>query len=375
MHHYSNVVLNEIIFILFIYSYIIMKTGYIIDYSYFKDCKKSFWIDYLRLSYRGVYSYWFTELDYDNSHFGYYKVWNTELLVEKVLVKGSGEWYKFTIDFNGSPVPLFMYRLYKWYNLIDFYGSFFRLIELNYLENDYLNVVVACLNCPENASVSRIDYRIDFLSDNIVNTPKLDKVIKHSYDISSVRIWKIWQNLTNRQVWDKVSKGVVFRCYDKLLDSSKKWKDFLYFDYFRYQSVKRLEFECNQKFCKWYTLYTLDALIDKIKSVFCINDQKRLGRILYRSDKRKLTYSRAEIDSYLSYISRSIQKLSINYKSAIDSSEYTNIDIKINPLVVCFDYLEKENDNFLLTHSQVLDFFDYWKKIKKYNKSKWIFID
>lgn len=348
-----------------------MIKGYKVDYSYFKDCKKSFWIDYLRLSYLWEFTYSFTELDYDNSHFWYYKMWNYELLVEKVLVKGSWEWYKFTIDYNGSPVPLFLYRYYHNHNLIDFYGSFFRLVELNHLDNDFLYVVCACLNVPDSAWISRIDYRIDFLSDSAMNTPKLDKVIKHSYDISSIRIWKIWQNLTNWQVGDKLSKGVVFRCYDKLLDSSKKGKDFLYFDYFRFQSVKRLEFECNQKFCKGYILYDLDKLIDKIKSVFGISDQKWSGRILYRSDKRKLTYSRKEIDKYLSYISRAVAKLSINYKSAIDSSE--KIDIKINPLVACYDYLEAENDNFILTHSQVLDFIDYWKKIKKIDRMKWLF--
>lgn len=351
-----------------------MKTGYNVDYSYFKDTLKSMWIDYLRLSFRGSFNYSFLDLDYDNSHFGYYNIWNQQVLVEKVHIKGSGDGYKFTIDYNGYPVPLFIYRMYKWFHLFDFYGSFFRLIELNYLENDYLNVVIATFNIPENACISRIDYRVDFLSEKTpLDTPRLYKVLKHSTNISSIREWKKWQKLTNWQCGDKDSKAVVFRCYDKLLDTEKKQKKHLYFDYYRFSSVHRLEFECSQRFCKWYDLYNLDKLIDKIKSVFCIDTQGWQGPIFYRYNSDKLIYNRKEIDMYFSHLKKWVENATFNYKNSLQLKNYENTPIELNPLVVCYDYISNFNENTISTHSIVLDFIDYWKKTKNFNRIKWIF--
>lgn len=345
-----------------------MNSGYKIDYSYYKNNSKTIsqGIDYLKLVDSGTLSIGFdpVDIDDDNSNFAIIDMGWFSLTMEKTIVKGSWEWYKFSIDYNGFSTPLFMVRYYRWKSIVDFYGSFFRLIDIQYLPSNYLDIVVKCLGISYNSSISRIDYRLDFFSDSDIKVQKYNDLLKHSINASTLRIWKKWQILTNWQCWDKSSKAVVFRLYDKLIDSVKKKKQYLYFDYFRFNSVHRLEFECNLKFCRWFTLNDLWLLVDKIHRVFGISENKWIDKILYRYDKNKLVYNRKEIDLYIHSLRKNIQYLTSNYIAS-------NLQTKINPISVVFDYIKDFNfKNDKLTEYIWLEFWEYWKKYLSNNKWK-----
>lgn len=341
-----------------------MKNGYSINYSYYKDNSKSIsqGIDYLKLVDSGHLSIGESmgiDIDNDNSNFAIVNIGWYDLTIDRTTVKGSGDWYKFTIDFNGFPTPLFLVRYYKWKTIIDFYGSFFRLIDINYLPSDYLDKVVKCLDISYNSSISRIDYRLDFFSDSQLKVQKYDDILKHSINASTLRIWKKWQIMTNRQCWDKNSKAVVFRLYDKLVDSVKKKKQHLYFDYFRFNSVHRLEFECNLKFCRWFSLNDLPLLLDKIYRVFWLSENKRIDKILYRYDKNKLVYTRKEVDLYIHNLHKNINYITSNYIAS-------NLQTDLNPVSIVFDYIKEFNyQNDKLTEYIWLEFWEYRRKYLK----------
>ena len=318
-----------------------MKSGYNIDYSMYEksNARISRWIDFLVCSWESMELLDNLWIDYDNSNFCYKTIGETYCQILQTKVKWfSGVCHMFHCDYNGVSVPLFLYNYYKGKSRLSFYGSFFRLIDTGYLVSDYLQVVLTWFTCPSDALISRIDYRLDFLLGEKVNIPTIPNILKHSFSLSNVREWKKGQTLTNWQVGDKKSKSVVFRLYDKLLDSSKKWKDFLYLDYYRFESVHRIEFECNLKFCFWYTIKQLDSLLDKVYKVFWISENKRLWQILHRYDSHKLVYNRKEIDMYMSYISRWINFLCSNYM--LSNEQQQMFDKSLNPMSICFDYIK-----------------------------------
>lgn len=345
-----------------------MNNGYSINYSYYKNNSKqtSQWIDYLKLvdNWKLTLStaLWI-DIDDDNSNYAVVNIGWFDLTIDKTTVKGSGDGYKFTIDFNGFPTPLFLIRYYKSKTIIDFYGAFFRLIDIQYLPSDYLDKVVKALDISYNSSISRIDYRLDFFSENELKIQKISDVLKHNINVSTIRLWKKWQILTNWQCGDKNSKAVVFRLYDKLLDSNKKHKQYLYMDYFRFNYVHRLEFECNLKFCRWFTLNDLWLLVDKIFRVFGINDNKWIWQILYRYDKNKLVYTRNEVDMYIHNLHKNIDYITSNYIAS-------NLQTDLNPISIVFDYIKQFNyENDKLTEYIGLEF---WESRKTYLRNhKW----
>jgi len=367
---------------------------YLINYDlYHKKCDSiDSGIDYLRLSYSwnyynfSIYNYlvkWDSEwylseldldsdtyqnysgIDSDNSNFSYISICDELLSAVSVRVKGGGDGIVFSCSYNGYSVPLFLYRDFHNHHIFDFYGSCFRLIEVNYLDNDYIYSVLKFFGFSDKSdfNISRIDYRIDFFMNTQCKVFHYNHLLKHNLNNSNCRTWHTWKILTNWQVWDKNNRGVVFRLYDKLLDSRKKWKDFLYFDYFRYQNVHRLEFECGIRFCKDYTFELLDKLLDKINCVFWINNQQRLGPIFHRYNTNKLVYTRDEIDRYMSYIKKNIKRLNFNYINSWLQEE-------LNPLNIVLDYLWDINDsNYILSYETILNHSVYtWNRIRFFSK-------
>lgn len=316
------------------------------DYYHTKTDSISMGIDYLRLSYSGgfyIYDYIWEWLDNDNSSFTYINICDIDIALNIVSCKGGWEWIQFSVSYNGKSVPIAIYREFHNKHIFDFYGSFYRLIDLEYISSDFIDNFLLYFNIDKSyCNISRVDYRLDFLMNTNCKVPHYNDIIRHNINTSNVRVWKKWQVLTNRQVWDKDSKSLVIRLYNKLLDTVKKNKDFLYFDYFRYNTVHRLEFECNLKFCYGYTYDNLDKLVAKIHSVFWINDEKWLQPIYHRYNKDKLVYTRKEIDNYMSYIRKGIDKLTYNYISS-------NINNELNPINIAIDYvLDSCKDNDIL---------------------------
>ena len=370
-----------------------MKEFYINYDLYHKKCDSiDMWVDYLRLTYNGAYndfhiynylvcrdSEWYvwelnldsdnydnySWIDKDNSNFAYISISNEMLSAVSVRVKGGWDGIVFSCSYNGYSVPLFLYRDFHNYHIFDFYGSCFRLIEIEYLDKDFIYSVLKFFGFSDRSSmnISRIDYRLDFFMNTNCKVYHYNDLLKHNINTSNCREWKVWNTLTNWQVWDKDSKLVVFRLYDKLLDSRKKSKEFLYFDYFRYENVHRLEFECGIRFCKDYTFDLYDKLLDKINSVFWINNQKWLGPIFHRYNTNKLLYTRKEIDRYMSYIKKNIKRLNFNYLNSWLNEE-------LNPLNIVLDYLCDLNDsNYILSYETLLNHSVYtWNRIRYFSR-------
>ena len=351
------------------------------DYYQKKSDNIGFWIDYLRLSFKNhkfsIFDYIPEWIDNDNTNLAYINIWDIKLSVSCVNKWDSNNSYMFSVSYNDNSVSLFFYRLYHERHLIDFYGSFFRLIEIEFLPSDFIDKILYYFRLSfEYINISRIDYRLDFF----MNTPSkilhYNDLLDYNINSNNVRVWKKGNTLTNWQVWDKNSKALSIRLYDKLLDTRKKWKDFLYFDYFRYNTVHRLEFECWLKFCHGYTYKNLDKLLDKILSVFWLNNDKWKWCVFYRYNRDMIYYNRFEIDRYLSYIRKALIKLDDNYKSyclhyswnsVISPSDYWS---ELNPLNICIDYLisnNKDNLEYVMdilfnSYNHYSDRIDYVKK-------------
>lgn len=358
---------------------------YSINYDYYhKKCDSiDAGIDYLRLVFRkdfniekfilGIDYYWDHKdlynvkydkdekdidiscwLDYDNTNFCTLTICNELLTASLVHVKGTGPAVMFTCVYNGVSVPIFMYRYYKGNHILDFYGAFYRLLSIKYLDNNFIDTLLWywCID-PDYCYITRLDYRIDFFMNSSCSIPKPHDFLLHNINASHIRYWWVGNKLTNWQVWDKNSRTLITRLYDKLLDTKKKWKDFLYFDYFRYENVHRLEFECDIKLCKPHTYSTLDKLLWKVQSIFWLNNEKRLQPIFYRYNTNKLTYTRKEIDQYMSYVRKAINRLNFNYISS-------NLEEELNPLNICIDYISDYNiNNHILTYETLTNHSTY----------------
>lgn len=340
-----------------------MKSGYCIDYSYYQKSAVSIsrWIDYLTLSlpYRLslLDSMWIV-LDDDNSNFAVIKILDYDITIEKTYVRWLWVGYIANIDYSWVPTPLFIIKYQKTRTLIDFYGSCFRLIDIEYLPSDFVNVVCNYLDIPPYSNITRIDYRIDyFINELNYKIPSPYTILKHNFNNSLFRDYKRGKKREDWSIWDKNSKSVFFRLYDKLLDSDTKWKEYLYADYFRFPSVHRLEFQCGIKFCKWYTLELLNDLVLKVFWVFGIDNCKWSEKILYRYDKQKLVYTRQEIAKYHSWLYKNVSFLVSNYIK----SDYR---LDLNPLDILYSYINKFNSsNLELSKSIWKDFIETWSKL------------
>lgn len=339
-----------------------MKKGYSVNYSYYekKANQVSRGIDYLRLSlpYRlDLFKSMGIVLDDDNSNFAVIKLLDYDITIEKVAVSRVWIWYKASIDYTWKSTPLFIITYQKVRTLVDFYGSCFRLMDIDYLPLDFVSKVANYLDILPSASITRIDYRIDYFSDLPMNIPSPYTILKHNFNTSLYRDYQRHNTREDWSVWDKRSKSVFFRLYNKLLDSDIKWKEYLYTDYFRFNSVHRLEFQCGIKFCKWYTLETLNDLVSKIFGVFGLDNCKWTEKILYRYDKNKLVYTREEIARYHSWLYRNVSFLVSNYIK----SDYR---VELNPLDILYSYINKFNGkNIDLSKSIWKDFIDTWSKL------------
>lgn len=306
-------------------------------------------------------------LDDDNSNFCTISICSEIITASLISVRGTWNAICFTCDYNGVSVPLFLYRYFREKHIIDFYGSCFRLIAIDYLDNNFIKSVLDYFNIDgDYCDITRLDYRLDFFMNKSCAIPSPYTFLDYSISSSDIRQWHKWHTLTNWQVWNKDSRSLVVRLYDKLLDTRKKHKDFLYVDYFRYENVHRLEFECDIRFCKWYNFSNLDNLVRKVRSVFKLDNEKRLQPIFYRYNKNKLIYTRKELDRYMPYIKKAIHRLNFNYISS-------KLDEELNPLNVVVDYLwEINGTNDILSFETLSNASTYLNSRIKYHWHKGI---
>lgn len=289
-----------------------------------RTSKWSQWIDFL-----GLAIYWelnfsehFEKLDSDNSNQAFIE-WEYFTFT---ISKSSNNRYsslRISISVDGVAYPVIEIRDFSgkkwWFIACDYsvyvYWTLFRLIErwdiepldrmlCDLFDENDLHVI-------SSARINRIDYRLDLFFDTDRRIPTINKVLskkdttsysEFSLTKESHKNYKDWKNviaLHNKikqwekpkftqiqkqkewsymnwwTIWQKKTKTVRIRMYNKLLDSLSKWKYGLFDDFFTYWSVYRLECEFRDKFCKWFlwddfTLNNIEELVEKCKSYMWI---------------------------------------------------------------------------------------------------------
>ena len=289
----------------------------------------NFWCDYLRLVWKGEklkvsFADIFSVLDRDNSNFyidefhwlTYVKIRtsNWDALIASISVFGFSVPIFQVVVFDRDKVELFR-SLWK----IDFYGSFFRLGEINFLNPlEYMHSVF--WENINNLLISRIDYKWDFVGVDVETISKYVTCRKNS------RVDKIYKwRLLTFWVGSKSSKRVYLRVYDKIEDILYKWKSYFYSDYLKYKDdwITRLEFEFLNHFCKWYTLSSLKSLEEKIFTYVWFVDSWK--KYIYFEDK-----SNIEVDKLYS-----VRNFVGRWKKLLEMWE--------NPFLLLYNYLLKEH--------------------------------
>jgi len=269
------------------------------------------WIDYMRVVLREPIKY-FDEIlfdkgiDWDNSNFYI----DEKNLITWTKLKLQTWWcILWSVVYKTVSVPILLYNVfpsdrqerYKAYGRLDIYWWYWRLLELLYLEHDYLDKLVwEDIELFREFDISRLDYKFDLFFNYDFRPPLPWEMLKLRKNV----VWedfKIWEEVVWWTYWSKVSKRVKLRFYDKLVDSQKKWKMLLYKDYFKWQKVYRLEFELLNKFCRWYTYWNYIELVEKfIDSLYIELPTK----IFYDYDKNTLLNEQERIRYFKDFIGR-----------------------------------------------------------------------
>jgi len=252
----------------------------------YKDNLLNYGFDYLRLVWKGEnlkvdFNEILKMLDTDNSNFYIddNKLTWTKLRTtnwDALIVSGS---------FLGFSVPIFQVVVFdddkvnlfksKW--KIDFYGSFFRLSEMWFI--DYYDFILNLFwDNILNLLVSRVDYKRDFKGLTVEKLSKLI-VVRKNARVDKIEKWK----LLTFAVGSKSSKRVYLRIYDKIEDILYKGKSYFYSDYLKYKDdwVVRLEFEFLNHFCRNSVFWRLVELENKIWSYVGFNSEYINKKYIY----------------------------------------------------------------------------------------------
>jgi hypothetical protein len=233
--------------------------------------KISFWVDYLRIKINDIKSKLIKlnkslsrTIDYDNSNIITFDCFWYDLTAQKIRLS-NWTWLIYTYSYFWVSIPIFIIieydtrnkELFNSWGKLDFYWQYFRLFELwefweNYFFNEYI----------QKEEITRIDFRIDFFN---YKNKIIDKDVIKSRKNSRLQTYTTNWYINSWKYWNSINKTVVVRWYDKKLDITKKWKLRLYWDYFDYENIFRLEWEFLNQFCRSYNMSKLDLLLSKCK--------------------------------------------------------------------------------------------------------------
>lgn len=323
-----------------------------------KDIAKKFdriWTgcDYLRLSYKDksdLVEYYIENLDTDNSNFATDTICWIDFTVQK--------WYcliwttlTYSCSYNDISVPCFQFVKFdektsyhfKGYWKLDFYWSFFRLLDIWFFDKSIF-IKIKNLFSEDNPKVTRFDYRIDFFSYSEKKVPSAVDILWYIHTQSNCIDYKKWTVITDWICWSKKNWRYAIRYYDKLEDTNKKTKVFLYQDYYKFKSVHRLEFEFQRNFLRGFTFYDFfDWLIEnKIEGVLRINDKLFKWTMFYEYEEDFRITDKNRVP-YLKRYSTMTKRLAKN---------------GINPLIECYRtiFYELEEEELLNNLNDFLDF-------------------
>lgn len=310
-----------------------------IQYLIWMSEKYNKYIDYLRLN---ISQYddenWICKLferknlllDTDNSNMCIEYMHHFDVTFQKVNLP---HWLGiiWSIAYNGKSMPVFIIQKYSKHNQkllkswwkIDYYGQYFRLMELWIIKDFFFADMVKKLE------ISRIDYKLDLF--NYRPNQSTTWYVKYDYFITnkSSFVRQHWtfdlngknKNIHSWSIWNKENKTCVIRWYDKLKDSEAKGKTFLYQDYFDFETVFRIEFEYWIKFCKGFSFDRLDALVKKIENNIWLNYNAQKEKEYFTYEKLDFSDSleRVRFLKYFQWYAKTLIKNWINPYYYIDN--------------------------------------------------------
>ena len=276
--------------------------------------KISMWVDFLRFKLNEKINLFHDKikiLDTDNSNFANLFFDDVTLTWIKVTTR-TGVWLVLTTPFRWIAVPIMYYEEYnkntseltKCHWKIDLYGSYFRLIDI---EQIFIGNIFKPLNSGDfayilyefnkNNLITRLDYRIDFFYNDEKKKLFTPWKVTKLRNNGKIENHYTWETLDSRRLWDRKNKNYFIRGYNKLLDSEKKWKFWLYSDYFDFKRVYRLEYEFLNHFCKPTTLKDYEILKAKIQNFFHLwkldySYYKTKHKTILKTVFEKMKYSR-----------------------------------------------------------------------------------
>ena len=211
--------------------------------------------------------------------------------VRKQTTTGFG--ITWSVSYQSKSIPIIYYEEYlepqkemtKAFWKVTLYGAYFRLKELNFFnlwvknrESLFWSFSNWFKKNFDECYITRLDYKIDFFKkDEKINIFTIDDIKTKRKD-TPIKKFEKWDKLESWSVWSRESKRYLVRWYDKIEDINKKNKLILYWDYFDYKTVHRLEFEFLNHFNKdaktWekYKLKDINKLHIKIKKFLDINN-------------------------------------------------------------------------------------------------------
>lgn len=290
--------------------------------------------DYLRLCYRHQSDYIEDKIllfDCDNSNFWTQDLWDFTFTIQKIYCT---LWIALTysVSYNDIVVPCFQFVkynensrfLFNSYWKLDIYWSMFRLIDMWFFNKSIFLLIKAMIS-DEDPKITRFDYRLDFFSMKNLNVPDVQSFVKYKHTQSKIIEYKTWWEINDWFIGSKKNWRYAIRYYDKLLDTDKKQKVFLYQDYFIYNTVHRLEFEFQSNFLKWYTFYDFyDWNIEsRICDILWLGEKMFWGPLFYQYEEDYIIQDKDK-SKYLRKYSTSSVRLAKNW---------------INPLIQCYKSL------------------------------------
>jgi len=145
----------------------------------------------------------------------------------------------------------------------------------------------------------------------------------------------------------KSAKRVFLRTYDKLADTSAKWKYMLYKDYYNFESVYRIEFELLNHFCKGFKYIDYKELVEKFWNSL---DCRYMGKVFYEYNQepnleqmeQRIRYFKDFIWRWETILKQNFNPFVVLYKGLQNKSWKITDEKLINLVYELYEYVWNE---------------------------------
>lgn len=353
---------------------------FIMNLKKFKESILFFWIDELEFLIDLEKFIHYEDLDFNlndtNTSFWYINILNVEFKYSKIYPKWYKDGLKFETIIDNKIIDCFAIIRWRNNNIIKskdkcvFYSSFFVLERLEKLSFSLLDFLHLFSYSNSKLKLHRIDIALDLKLDiKTINQKIFSKVNFFAQIGKDLKNEKYSQTYYINNPRSNNNRKFIFRIYDKILDSFKKQKTFLFPHLKNNDNVRRIELELRPIECQRFIDYDIYDII--------INNDNCLQKIFFNYFNKysdiKINYDKIKLIHYTND-SVDLNDFYLNYNQLPEyyvSRAHWYINNIINNVWIdaFFDVIIKKlytNPNYI---NNSLDLFD---KYIKYLKKRWI---